>query len=316
MIVTGNLKDFSLSDIIKMSCVDIQTCQIIIKTNAGEGVIYFSNGMPVHAQLANTTGEEAVYRLLDETEKYGGVFRVEPDVVLPKRTITTTWDLILESRNNRTRETSPIRNTGIKTFDKDSYLGRREAITRVLENFRAQSAKRIPPVTPKSTPPVVQPEQPVRPVTTTLDEAAPQPAPVAEPKTVVRPASPKPSLSGRGASLSSVLNAFIERGRDIVEGVALVSTEGFIIASVLPEEFEDEHVAAISAVVVSLGERITRELRRGTMEQVYVRGKFGYVFLTQAGADALLTVITNPTAKLGMIFLDTKRTIQELESLL
>ncbi|MBN2091155.1 roadblock/LC7 domain-containing protein [candidate division KSB1 bacterium] len=315
MIVTGNLKDFSLSDIIKMSCVDIQTCQIIIKTNAGEGVIYFSNGMPVHAQLANTTGEEAVYRLLDETEKYGGVFRVEPDVVLPKRTITTTWDLILENRNNRTRETSPIRNTGVKTFDKDSYLGRREAITRVLENFRAQSAKRVPPVTPKPTP-VVQPEQPVRPVTTTLEEVAPPPAPIAEPVPVVRPVTPKPNISGRGASLTSILNSFIERGRDIVEGVALVSTEGFIIASVLPEELEDEHVAAISAVVVSLGERITRELRRGTMEQVYVRGKFGYVFLTQAGADALLTVITNPNAKLGMIFLDTKRTIQELESLL
>ncbi|MCI0515067.1 roadblock/LC7 domain-containing protein [candidate division KSB1 bacterium] len=316
MIVTGNLKDFSLSDIIKMSCVDIQTCQIIIKTNAGEGVIYFSNGMPVHAQLGNAVGEEAIYRLLDETEKFGGVFRVEPDIVLPKRTITSTWDIIMEDRNDRAVSATVPTVAVPKSDEKESYPGRREAITRVLQNFRAQTtAKRVPPVAAKPVT-VTPPSQPVPTPPVTVPPVTTPPAVVPPAREIVDRDHAESKSAGRGGSLSQVLKNLMDREHDIIEGVALVSTEGFIIASALPSDLEDEHVAAISAVVLSLGERITTELRRGTLEQVYVRGQKGYVFLAQAGPDALLTVITSPNAKLGMIFLDTKRTIKELEPML
>ncbi|MBN2091312.1 roadblock/LC7 domain-containing protein [candidate division KSB1 bacterium] len=309
MIVTGNLKDFSLSDIIKMSCVDIQTCQIVIKTNSGEGVIYFSNGMPVHAQLGNAIGEDAVYRLLEETEKFGGVFRVEPDVVLPKRTINMTWDILIENRDNRSQEPNPIQSNYSKGTDKSLYIGQREAITRVLQNFHAQvGGKRVQPAEPKPAKNISN-ERPVQPVSVKPEEPSQKPTPASAP-------APKPKARGRGETLKQILRDLLTRQHDIIEGVALVSTEGFIIASALPEELEDEHVAAISAVVLSMGERITSELQRGSMDQVYVRGQFGYVFLIQAGPDALLTVITNPNAKLGMIFLDTKRTIKELEPVL
>jgi len=306
MIVTGNLKDFSLTDIIKMSCIDIQTCQIVIKTRSGEGTIYFSNGMPVHAQLGNSTGEDAVYQLLDETENFGGVFRVEPDIVLPKRTINKTWDSITEVKAGRAEESEPGVAPGTRKVDSSLYLGQREAITKVLQNFQAQaSAKRVPPA-----------------IVTGQENFTSRPAekPANNPLNG-RSSEPRVSTrsqdgSGLGSTLSQILNNLLIREQGIIEGVALVSTEGFIIASALPEGLEDEHVAAISAVIVSLGERITRELQRGTMEQVFVRGRNGYVFLTQAGPDALLTVITNPNAKLGMIFLDTKRTVKELESII
>jgi len=301
MIVTGNLKDFSLSDIIKMSCVDIQTCQIVIKTNSGEGVIYFSNGMPVHAHLGNSIGEDAVYRLLDETEKYGGVFRVEPDVVLPKRTINMTWDVIIENRNNRSKQSSPVQSSIPKADEKGFYMGQREAITKILQNFHSQvSAKRAPSPSDSKPGSRIPSERAIKPISPPPDEKISAP----------------PKTRGRGETLKQILRELLVRQHEIIEGVALVSTEGFIIASALPEELEDEHVAAISAVVLSMGERITSELQRGAMEQVYVRGEKGYVFLTQAGPDALLTVITNPNAKLGMIFLDTKRTIKELEPVL
>lgn len=308
MIVTGNLKDFSLTDIIKMSCIDIQTCQIVIKTRSGEGTIYFSNGMPVHAQLGNSKGEEAVYQLLDETENHGGVFRVEPDIVLPKRTITKTWDSITESKSERVEEpvTEPVSHS--KKVDSSLYVGQREAITKVLQNFQSQaSSKRNSP-----SPPIVTGQENF--TTKTSEKTT---------KSTAENRSSEPTVStrsnegsGLGRTLTEILKNLLVREQDIIEGVALVSTEGFIIASALPEELEDEHVAAISAVIVSLGERTTRELQWGTMEQVFVRGKNGYVFLTQAGPDALLTVITNPNAKLGMIFLDTKRTVKELEPLI
>lgn len=304
MIVTGNLKDFGLTDIIKMSCVDIQTCQIIIKTNSGEGVIYFSNGMPVHAQLGNTMGEEAIYGLLNETEKFGGVFRVEPDIVLPKRTITMTWESLID-KNDQPEELLATRVPTPVPVEKNRYQGQREAISKVLQNFQSQSQAPTQAVVQQNTEVSIKP----------IDQSAVKsitPSPV-----VLQSATPEPKKTpGRGEVLRNILRTLIRREADVIEGVAVVSTEGFIIASALPEELEDEHVAAISAVVLSMGERITRELQRGTMEQVYVRGKMGYVFLSQAGPDALLTVITNPNAKLGMVFLDTKRTIKELVPLL
>jgi predicted regulator of Ras-like GTPase activity (Roadblock/LC7/MglB family) len=309
MIVTGNLKDFSLTDIIKMSCIDIQTCQIVIKTRSGEGMIYFSNGMPVHAQLGNSMGEDAVYQLLDETENFGGVFRVEPDIVLPKRTINKTWDTITEVKAGRSGEPEPEEVTSnSKKIDSGLYLGHREAITKVLQNFQAQaSSKRSTPA-----PAIVTGQENFHPKPTEKPANVAATNHSAEPKVNTR----AQDGSGLGNTLSQILYSLLVREQGIIEGVALVSTEGFIIASALPEGLEDEHVAAISAVIVSLGERITRELQRGTMEQVLVRGRNGYVFLTQAGPDALLTVITNPNAKLGMIFLDTKRTVKELEPLI
>lgn len=314
MIVTGNLKDFSLSDIIKMSCIDIQTCQIVIKTNTGEGIIYFSDGLPVHAQHAGTSGVDAIYNLLNETEKNGGVFRVEPDVVLPKRTVTLSWEQVLEKRTVDPQAASVSEPVPRKSKNKALYIEQREAITKVLQNFQAQSsAKRSGGALSKTVPfSNTEPQRRSEPMPEIRQPEYSDPASISDAPSIPSPGKP----SGRGGQLSKILQTLVMREPNIIEGVALVSTEGFIIASSLPVELEEEHVAAISAVVLSLGERITNELKRGKLEQVYVRGTMGYVFLTQAGPDALLAVITSSEAKLGMVFLDTKRAINELSELI
>ena len=63
----------------------------------------------------------------------------------------------------------------------------------------------------------------------------------------------------------------------------------------------------MSAALLSLGARVARELERGTLEQVLVKGDNGYVLMLQAGNDAVLTVLASTQAKLGLIFLDAKR---------
>ena len=100
-----------------------------------------------------------------------------------------------------------------------------------------------------------------------------------------------------------------------IEAAALVSMDGLIIASALPADVEEDRVSAMSAAMLSLGEQITRELARGEPEQVYVRGKRGYVFLTAVGQDALLTIMARPDAKLGLVFLDMRRAAEDLSKL-
>src|SRR6267378_818425 len=100
-----------------------------------------------------------------------------------------------------------------------------------------------------------------------------------------------------------------------IEASAVVSVDGLIMASALPAGVEEDRVSAMSAAMLSLGERISGELGRGGLDQVYVRGDSGYVILMSVGADAVLTALVRENAKLGLIFLDMRRAADDLEKL-
>ena len=101
-----------------------------------------------------------------------------------------------------------------------------------------------------------------------------------------------------------------------VEASALVSVDGLIIASALPAGVEEDRVSAMSAAMLSLGDRIAVELGRGRLSQVYVKGDQGYVILMSVGEEAVLTVLAQQEAKLGLVFLDMRRTAEDLARLL
>ena len=100
-----------------------------------------------------------------------------------------------------------------------------------------------------------------------------------------------------------------------IEGSAVVSVDGLIIASALPSGSEEERVSAMSAAMLSLGERIANELGRGALDQVYVRGKNGFVILTSIGQEAVLTTLAREDAKLGLVFLEMRRAAEDLVSI-
>jgi predicted regulator of Ras-like GTPase activity (Roadblock/LC7/MglB family) len=101
-----------------------------------------------------------------------------------------------------------------------------------------------------------------------------------------------------------------------IQASAIVSVDGLIIASALPSNVEEDRVSAMSAAMLSLGERISIELNRGKLDQVYIRGNEGYVMLSAVGNEAVLTVLARADAKLGLIFLDISRTAEKLEELI
>lgn len=101
-----------------------------------------------------------------------------------------------------------------------------------------------------------------------------------------------------------------------IEASAVVSADGLIIASALPVEVEEDRVSAMSAAMLSLGERIAGELGRGALEQVYIRGNLGYVLVTAVGQEAVLTALAREHTKLGLVFLEMRRAAESLESLI
>lgn len=95
-------------------------------------------------------------------------------------------------------------------------------------------------------------------------------------------------------------------------GASMVSIEGFTIASVAPAEIDEELVGGMAAALLGVGERISGELMRATMEQTYVRSEKGYVILNSIGREALLVLLVAKDAKLGLIFLELRRLVPEL----
>ncbi|HET7075929.1 MAG TPA: roadblock/LC7 domain-containing protein [Chloroflexia bacterium] len=101
-----------------------------------------------------------------------------------------------------------------------------------------------------------------------------------------------------------------------IEASAVVSVDGLIMASALPRDVEEDRVSAMSAAMLSLGERIAIELGRGTLDQVFIRGEQGYVLLMSVGTEAVLTALARKEAKLGLVLLDMRRTAAELSRLI
>jgi len=115
----------------------------------------------------------------------------------------------------------------------------------------------------------------------------------------------------RTDTLKEILKEFKSSAAD-VEASAVVSVDGLIIASELPKDVEEDRVAAMSAAMLSLGERTSKELMKGSLEQVFVKGIEGYILLMGAGSEAVLTALARKDAKLGLVFLDMKRAADKI----
>lgn len=111
--------------------------------------------------------------------------------------------------------------------------------------------------------------------------------------------------------LSAVLENLKNSSSDI-EAAAVLSVDGLTMASILPADLNEDHVGAMGAAMLSLGERTAQELQRGSLEQVLIKGKEGYVIMTSAGEETVLAVLAKSSAKLGLIFFDIKRASKEL----
>lgn len=66
--------------------------------------------------------------------------------------------------------------------------------------------------------------------------------------------------------LSSILNELNGTSADI-EASAVISTDGLMITAVLPQSMDEDQVGAMSAAILSLGDRTSQKLARGELEQ-------------------------------------------------
>jgi predicted regulator of Ras-like GTPase activity (Roadblock/LC7/MglB family) len=119
----------------------------------------------------------------------------------------------------------------------------------------------------------------------------------------------------RTESLNKVLKN-LQTGSPDVEASALISEDGLMIASALPQDLDETRVAGMSATILNLGARAAMELRRDEVQEIVVRGLRGYAVMINAGRGVLLLVLTNENAKLGLVFFDMREAINAIKRIL
>ena len=122
-------------------------------------------------------------------------------------------------------------------------------------------------------------------------------------------------MENTGENLDDILKKLLTAIPE-VKAVAIVSAEGLPIASALPQGVDETRIAAMTAALLSLAERSVIEMDKGEFEQLYVKGTEGYLLVLQAGPNAVLVVSTTKDVRLGLIFLDCKRTCEKIAKLL
>jgi uncharacterized protein len=115
----------------------------------------------------------------------------------------------------------------------------------------------------------------------------------------------------RADRLASALDEFVRTSPD-VEAAAVVSFDGLPMASALPEELEEDRLGAMSAALLSLGEQAALGLGRGELNQIFVEGEHGFVFLMSARDQAVLTAIATRTAKIGFMLFEMRRAADQI----
>jgi uncharacterized protein len=107
--------------------------------------------------------------------------------------------------------------------------------------------------------------------------------------------------------LAHALDDFLAVSAD-VEAAAVVSSDGLPMASALPPYVEEDRLAAMSAALLTLGERASEGLGKGDLAQVFIEGAHGHVVLMAAGPDAVLVTVTARSAKVGLVLFEMRRT--------
>ena len=115
--------------------------------------------------------------------------------------------------------------------------------------------------------------------------------------------------------LAQALDEFIKSSPD-VEASAVVSFDGLPMASALPDTMEEDRVGAMAAALLSLGEQAAIGLGRGQLNQVFVEGEHGFVFLMSARDQAVLAAVARRTAKIGFMLFEMRRAADRIGEVL
>jgi uncharacterized protein len=102
--------------------------------------------------------------------------------------------------------------------------------------------------------------------------------------------------------LDDELTAILEVGQ--IKACAIVSKEGLLIDSRTPPDVDARIFSALCSTIMNAAEAASGQMITGIVSQISVKTEKGTIVLIPAGEKAILTVLTDPKAQLGLIFFE------------
>ena len=118
-------------------------------------------------------------------------------------------------------------------------------------------------------------------------------------------------MATRTERISDILRAVRASSPEVV-GACVVNREGFIVASHIPTEVDEDVVGGMAASILGVGERIAQDMMNAQMEQVYVRSSKGFIIVNSIDEEHAVVLLVTREAKLGVVFLELKKMSAEL----
>lgn len=112
---------------------------------------------------------------------------------------------------------------------------------------------------------------------------------------------------GIGLHLERALRSLRRVSPDVV-GSAVVTGDGFVVASDLPSENYEKKVTVMAMAMLTMGQETTGELGSSGVERVLVEGEDSYMVMVNAGPGAVLAAVAGKEITLGLLFLAIKDT--------
>jgi predicted regulator of Ras-like GTPase activity (Roadblock/LC7/MglB family) len=101
-----------------------------------------------------------------------------------------------------------------------------------------------------------------------------------------------------------------------VEATAIVSRDGLLMASNIPQGVQAETFAAMSATMLGAAETAVNELKKGIVERVIAESKEAKIITVGAGPNALLVTMTGAGATLGLVLVEMEKASEKVKELL
>jgi len=114
--------------------------------------------------------------------------------------------------------------------------------------------------------------------------------------------------------LDDVLTGLIQVGQ--IKACGVVSKEGLLINSRTPPDVDARIFSALCSTIMGAAEAASGQMATGAVSQISVKTEKGTIVLLPAGEKAILTVLTDPEAQLGLIFFEMETRAKQVDEVL
>jgi len=102
---------------------------------------------------------------------------------------------------------------------------------------------------------------------------------------------------------------------DGVKSAAIVSNEGLIVHSILEDGISELNLAAMTATILSVSERVLMELKSGKLDVCILQGEDGNFTIMEAGEDLILALCLDIDARMDTCFIEMRKASEQIKSL-